>query len=749
MFVALIGMMVCSKKQKTNPNAQPIAMGLLIVVIVCGVAMLYRTGILGDANAGRMAAENQFTASQGIILGQYLAANNPGKVLVIAEADFKTNTYTKTLVEGLKEGMGAGADVVVDTIEIPGAKKPANQDPNMPDAYDYFDRADIGAVWSFPSGGQWSIKNSEYLSQDITIADHDNWFMAIPGVVTEESYTAEFHFRETTRESSSSQLGVIFNYIDESNYGIALFNSSTNQMELNFLANSVWGTEELINLPGNQDFTQWHSVRIEKFNTQYKFFLDNMLLHTTNHQMAPGAIGYITDHCQGDFGYIAFSDKINGSGTFDVYKPIPGKIAAIQFISGGEGIAFHEATPEVQGDIFIRSDENEIIECPLGGYAINTFESNEWYKYNVNVELDRLYNCEIIYATDLSTGKIQVSIDDVVISDIIELPTTGGTDIWRSLLIKDLALTEGFHTLKIEAISGDIKFYSMEFVIADNVSFDKTDAFDGFYSMKWKYNDGDWSIQNNTASINGYGKRAFGSSSWRNYTVETDILFNRSMNAGIIFRVNNPALGGAGNDPILGSDFLQGYFAGFNFSSIVLGKHNFGWESLTSAGGSYSMDTWYHMRVVVVEDNIRIYIDDMNNPVINYTDTDPLINGMAGFRSRNSDVQFDNFRVTSEILTSTIKEEYLLKKNEMKIYPNPASEYIIIAFDNADERKVKMLNINGKELLSTQTSSEQVQIQTNIQEMCSILDADEEVSLVTSWRDSFGSFFVSSSSVAA
>jgi hypothetical protein len=134
MFVALIGMMVCSKKQKTNPNAQPIAMGLLIVVIVCGVAMLYRTGILGDAAAGRMATENQFTSSQGIILGEYLAANNPGKVLVIAEADFKTNSYTKTLVEGLKKGLGQGAEVAVDTIEIPGAKKPKSKTPDdMPE----------------------------------------------------------------------------------------------------------------------------------------------------------------------------------------------------------------------------------------------------------------------------------------------------------------------------------------------------------------------------------------------------------------------------------------------------------------------------------------------------------------------------------------------------------------------------------------------------------------------------------------
>ncbi len=133
MFVSLIGMMVCSKKQKTNPNAQPIAMGLLIVVIVCGVAMLYRTGILGDATGNRRQTESLFTESQGIVLGEYLVANNKGKVLVLAEPDFKTNSYTKTLVEGLKKGLGAGTEVVVDTIETPGVKKPVEQDPNMPE----------------------------------------------------------------------------------------------------------------------------------------------------------------------------------------------------------------------------------------------------------------------------------------------------------------------------------------------------------------------------------------------------------------------------------------------------------------------------------------------------------------------------------------------------------------------------------------------------------------------------------------
>ena len=97
----------------------------------------------------------------------------------------------------------------------------------------------------------------------------------------------------------------------------------------------------------------------------------------------------------------------------------------------------------------------------------------------------------------------------------------------------------------------------MEIVIADNVGFDKALSFDGSFEMGWKYADGDWSIYDKTAFIDGHGKRTYGSKAWRDYTVEADIMFTRSMNAGLIFRVNNPALGGAGNSPSLGTDFLQ------------------------------------------------------------------------------------------------------------------------------------------------------------------------------------------------
>ncbi len=119
MILSVIGMMICSKKQKTNPNAQPIAMVLLVVVVVCAALLLWPK----NTQQAQMQQENQFAASQGIVLGKYLAANAPGKILLLAETDYKTNKYTQTIAEGLRKG--TGGEVVVDTVETAASRKAA------------------------------------------------------------------------------------------------------------------------------------------------------------------------------------------------------------------------------------------------------------------------------------------------------------------------------------------------------------------------------------------------------------------------------------------------------------------------------------------------------------------------------------------------------------------------------------------------------------------------------------------------
>lgn len=133
MFLALVGMIICSKKQKASPAAQPIAIGLLVVVIVCGVLMLYKTGIFGDNN-NFMEIENRYYASQGQVVGEYVNKNFSGKkVLVLMDRGYENNPRTEVLMKAIKAGAGSDLDITADTLTLAGASKgPAGEEFEMP-----------------------------------------------------------------------------------------------------------------------------------------------------------------------------------------------------------------------------------------------------------------------------------------------------------------------------------------------------------------------------------------------------------------------------------------------------------------------------------------------------------------------------------------------------------------------------------------------------------------------------------------
>lgn len=124
MFAALIGMIVCSKKQKTNPNAQPIAIALLVVVIGCGGFVMYKMDVFGSGGVSTiMENENRFACSKATVLGQYLAKEYPGqKALIICDQGFKKNDRTQKIIAALAEGLGGPDKVVADTVSVKASK---------------------------------------------------------------------------------------------------------------------------------------------------------------------------------------------------------------------------------------------------------------------------------------------------------------------------------------------------------------------------------------------------------------------------------------------------------------------------------------------------------------------------------------------------------------------------------------------------------------------------------------------------
>ncbi|MDR1865914.1 MAG: family 43 glycosylhydrolase [Bacteroidales bacterium] len=521
------------------------------------------------------------------------------------------------------------------------------------DRSDFFDRDELGANWLTPNGGNWIIQHRDALLQNAPDAAAE--YKALYADPTGENYTAEFTVRGKQPATDAARFGVVFGYSDEAGYGTALLCPSRNALEINFKTDNTWGTPEYYPLPGDCNPNVWHHLRIEKSGATYRFFFDGMLKATAACRPGAGRIGYMTARCHADFGYIAFSNQVNGSGIYDIYKPIPGTVQAVHYNTGGEGAGYHDLTPGNTGGGEVRNDSVDVASCTEGGYAVTDNQAGEWYRYNVNVKSSGLYHLGFRYATGETASRVRIRQGDADLTGTVALPSSGGASRWRTFTIKNLKLSAGFQTIRMEIVNGGLDFYEMEFKEAGTPLVGLTDRFDTAFSEDWNYADGTWNIESGEASLNGYGKRTIGDAGWTDYTVQTDITCLNGYDGGLILRVNNPSQGGAGRDPALGTDYLQAYFIHLLPDGVSLGKHNYSYAPLaTATAGKHVPDRKYTLRAVVAGANIKVYVDDMETPKIDYTDPDPIISGKVGLRVRNAHVRFDNFSVTANAGEDTV-----------------------------------------------------------------------------------------------
>ena len=116
MVVALIGMIICSKKQNSVALAKPLSMVLLLVVAFCGV-MVLKSQFSGGISSLRE-NENRFYVSQAFVVGDYVKGKfDAGKTLIIADPSYKADTRMTEFVEMMKKG--SSGEVVIDTVELP------------------------------------------------------------------------------------------------------------------------------------------------------------------------------------------------------------------------------------------------------------------------------------------------------------------------------------------------------------------------------------------------------------------------------------------------------------------------------------------------------------------------------------------------------------------------------------------------------------------------------------------------------
>lgn len=137
---------------------------------------------------------------------------------------------------------------------------------------------------------------------------------------------------------------------------------------------------------------------------------------------------------------------------------LPGSFEAEDYRAGGEGVGYHDTTPENIGGVY-RDDAVDIQANWNGddGYHVAWIDDGEWLAYDVEFEASGRY----VFAARVATVDlchlvqgVRIKLDDVDVSGEMRIPNTGGWQRWETVRSRPVNVEAGSYTLTIEARTG-------------------------------------------------------------------------------------------------------------------------------------------------------------------------------------------------------------------------------------------------------------------------------------------------------
>jgi endoglucanase len=154
---------------------------------------------------------------------------------------------------------------------------------------------------------------------------------------------------------------------------------------------------------------------------------------------------------------------------------IPGIIHSTNYDLGKIGNAYKDTDYENVGSNGVwnrgysyRNDGVDIERCndlQSNGYNVGWISSEEWLKFTVNVDNSGLYDINLNVASPNTGGKMRIYSDNQILTNDIDIPNTGGWQNWQYVMVKNVFLPAGNHTLHTRFLIGGYNFSYMEFVL--------------------------------------------------------------------------------------------------------------------------------------------------------------------------------------------------------------------------------------------------------------------------------------------
>ncbi len=133
---------------------------------------------------------------------------------------------------------------------------------------------------------------------------------------------------------------------------------------------------------------------------------------------------------------------------------IPGTIMAVNYDSGGEGIAYHDTDAENKGT-GQRQDEGVDTEPNDGGENIGWVMPGEWLEYTVNVTEPGPFNLAIRTASQNGGGTFELLFNGQNRTGTITLPNTGSWTTFTSHMVDNIDIRESDTLMRVNILSGE------------------------------------------------------------------------------------------------------------------------------------------------------------------------------------------------------------------------------------------------------------------------------------------------------
>ncbi|MDP9175904.1 MAG: carbohydrate-binding protein [Planctomycetota bacterium] len=151
---------------------------------------------------------------------------------------------------------------------------------------------------------------------------------------------------------------------------------------------------------------------------------------------------------------------LSGTPFYGTPFSLPATIQAEDYDKGGESVAYHDNDAANLGGAY-RLSEGVDVEPTAdtgGGYNVGHFQAGEWMTYTVSIPTAGQWTLNERVASNSAGGNFHVEVDGASITGPVNLPNTGGWQVWKTLS-QQVALPSGQHVVRVfvdTAPSGDI-----------------------------------------------------------------------------------------------------------------------------------------------------------------------------------------------------------------------------------------------------------------------------------------------------